>query len=246
MVDIAAVQNLPIPIGDDATFPGDIPRLENGWWPSGGIVDPANDSGIMNWQSALLAERTEWLKHRLGGIGGAVGAVADLDALAVSGLFAYTSGATGNPAAGTAGRVTHTEGDVNASQMVMTDAGAVFWRTRTGATWGTWSKGWAVTQGGVQSLVSGNGYERLPSGNIIQWGRAGGAANGDYITFPIAFPNEVYGVTLGDRGLNTTAANAHILGYDEFTLTLAGFDISVFLHDGTASSSGYTFIAIGR
>lgn len=60
MVDLASVQYLP----EIDSYPAKIPRLEDGWWPTGGLVDPANDSGLMNWQAQLLAQRTKFLYQR--------------------------------------------------------------------------------------------------------------------------------------------------------------------------------------
>lgn len=37
--------------------------------------------------------------------------------------------------------------------------------------------------------LSTNGYQKLPSGLIIQWGRASVATNGSAITLPVAYPN---------------------------------------------------------
>ncbi|MBI1495406.1 hypothetical protein [Halocynthiibacter styelae] len=58
MVDVASLSYLP----EAAGFPAQIPQLEDGFWPTGGPVDPANDSGIMNWQAQLLASRTRFNK----------------------------------------------------------------------------------------------------------------------------------------------------------------------------------------
>ena len=60
MVDLASVQYLP----ENDSWPQQIPRLEDGWWPTGGAVDPANDGGLMNWQAQLLAHRTAYLYQR--------------------------------------------------------------------------------------------------------------------------------------------------------------------------------------
>lgn len=76
--------------------------------------------------------------------------------------------------------------------------------------------GWIVTDGSVQlrfsaafgSSLDGNGYQKLPSGLIIQWGGFSGstavnAGNGVYesnqinVTWPIAFPNACLQVITG-------------------------------------------------
>ncbi len=60
MVDLASVNYLP----EVDEYPAAIPQLEDGWWPTGGAVDPAADNGLMNWQAQLLARRTHWLRAR--------------------------------------------------------------------------------------------------------------------------------------------------------------------------------------
>lgn len=65
MVDIAAVQYLPDAGGD--AWPG-VPRIENGWRPTGGAVNPAADEGIANWQAQELARRTARLRDRVDGL----------------------------------------------------------------------------------------------------------------------------------------------------------------------------------
>ncbi len=148
MVDVTNLKYLPVPQGPYATWPDEILRLENGWWPTGGAVDPANDSGIMNWQALLLAERTEFLKHALGGIGDVAFDVASLNTIGRSGLFNYADGVTGNPLAGTGGRVVHFEGESDASQVAVTATGRMFWRGRTAANWSSWAEAMSLTAGG--------------------------------------------------------------------------------------------------
>ena len=63
MVDIVSLNYLP----EAGGWQEQIPRLEDGWWPTGGAVDPANDSGLMNWQAQLLAQRTRFLKAAISG-----------------------------------------------------------------------------------------------------------------------------------------------------------------------------------
>lgn len=68
----------------------------------------------------------------------------------------------------------------------------------------------AAFGGGNQNLTN-NGYQKLPGGLIIQWGRKGaGAAGLDEINFPIIFPNACIG------------ASASI-----FDTTVAGQDLSL-------------------
>lgn len=48
------------------------------------------------------------------------------------------------------------------------------------------------------SMLTAGGYQRLPSGLILQWGLATGGGPNETITYPIAFPNAVFFLTGGD------------------------------------------------
>lgn len=65
--------------------------------------------------------------------------------------------------------------------------------------------------------LNNSGYQRLPSGLIIQWGRGTSNGSGNLaVTFPFAFPNAVRSVVMGN---NTTNG-----GYSTFqSLTSTGF-----------------------
>lgn len=59
------------------------------------------------------------------------------------------------------------------------------------------SGNWFVLGSGnndFKSLLSSNGYQKLPSGLILQWGWGNSTATTQTITFPIAFPNNVLSV----------------------------------------------------
>lgn len=49
---------------------------------------------------------------------------------------------------------------------------------------------------GTNVSLTGNGYQKLPSGLIIQWGTDPESGSDRNINYPIAFPNNVFGVTL--------------------------------------------------
>lgn len=59
MVDTTAV----VPLPETGEWQS-VPRIENGWRPTGGAVNPETDSGIANWQAQVLAVRTKRLKDR--------------------------------------------------------------------------------------------------------------------------------------------------------------------------------------
>ena len=54
MVDLLNVNALP----EAGDWPETVPQLENGWYPTGGVVDPANDEGLLNWPNRELARRS--------------------------------------------------------------------------------------------------------------------------------------------------------------------------------------------
>jgi len=95
-------------------------------------------------------------------------------------------------------------------------------------------------KGGNQLLsTSANGYQRLPGGLIIQWGRCTPRTS---TSFPITFPNGIYAAPVGSwqtpvgsaRGIECTA-----LSSSAFTLREAG--------DGAITTGlSITWIAIGH
>lgn len=60
MVDVTAITYLP-----ETSAWSPVPRLEDGFWPTGGPVAPEKDSGLMNWQAQVLAARTKYLRDRV-------------------------------------------------------------------------------------------------------------------------------------------------------------------------------------
>lgn len=111
--------------------------------------------------------------------------------------------------------------------------------------------GWFGISGSVTLLASsssflssltGNGYQRLPSGLIIQWGTSGAVAAGAQVnvTLPITFPNAIFSVTGTPVGasVNSNAGGVGIaasLG----ALTIYNWGSSI------AYSAGVRWIAIG-
>lgn len=90
MVDINTMSYLP----ETATFHTQIPQLEDGFWPTGGVVDPANDSGIMNWQALLLGDRTAYLLAQIVALQTAMGNI-DVSAQINAAIAALINGAPG-------------------------------------------------------------------------------------------------------------------------------------------------------
>lgn len=191
MVNIAALNYLPQTVQWEAQ----IPRLEDGWWPSGGAVDPAADSGLMNWQAQLLGNRTAFLKSVIDGAGIGLSAgllVGNLDTITLTGTYRAAAGVTGAPVAGTAFTVEHRAGatTAEATQEAWALGSDRAWsRRRVGSAWLPWREQVAVTDALFGAVLSGSGYQRLPSGLIMQWGAAAAPANGSVtVTLPITFP----------------------------------------------------------
>ena len=90
------------------------------------------------------------------------------------------------------------------------------------------------------ALLAANGYQKLPSGLILQWGAAGAITNGGNVTvtLPIAFPTGAF-MSIAGAGL-ASAANA-VLGVQ----VLSPSQIRIF-NGGTATSADSPWIAIGR
>lgn len=91
-----------------------------------------------------------------------------------------------------------------------------------------------------------SGYQKLPSGLIIQWGRRTiGDPNGDYfgtIYFPIAFPNSTFLVNVA---LYSYAGNAFDASAAVTVQALTGFDFTVQEWSGINQSIDVVYIAIG-
>ena len=67
-----------------------------------------------------------------------------------------------------------------------------------------------ATEQGYSHLINQSGWERLPSGLIIQWGKTPVIhdENTTNIVFPIAFPNKVLNVQLTENQMRTIESNA--------------------------------------
>lgn len=71
---------------------------------------------------------------------------------------------------------------------------------------------------GFGSSINSIGYQKLPSGLIIQWGAnvAGSTSAGAQVNFPIAFPNACLQVVASDSGLNVFSygtTNYSVIGF---------------------------------
>lgn len=108
------------------------------------------------------------------------------------------------------------------------------------------STSWYVVGGSVAlksamvfgSLLLAGGYQKLPSGLIIQWGTATGNATANTaspVTFPIAFPNSCLSIATNVANNNTTAITAAA-----YAKTVSGFTSYCSL-----ANVQFNYIAIG-
>lgn len=102
----------------------------------------------------------------------------------------------------------------------------------------------AVNLGQFPSSLSVNGYKKVPDPNspsgylIYQWGYASiPTGNGDYVAFPIAFPNAVLSIVSTDGG-----AGCHATGHDNIVTT--GFKAYGQINS-TYTGTAYVYQAIG-
>ncbi|HCB1455583.1 TPA: hypothetical protein MYP51_002188 [Citrobacter farmeri] len=57
--------------------------------------------------------------------------------------------------------------------------------------------------------LNNSGYQKLPGGLIIQWGRETIPAGGIFVNFPIPFPNIVFSIALGAAGDSSAIITAN-------------------------------------
>ncbi len=86
-----------------------------------------------------------------------------------------------------------------------------------------------------------NGVQPLPSGWLFQWGSVTTSASNDVgVTFPLAFPNNAYAVTLG----NVTGSGGFFNGFN--TLNKLGFQAASWVNNTTRGSTVVNWMAIGN
>lgn len=142
MVNLATVNYLP----ELQQYEAQIPRLEDGWWPTGGAVNPAADSGLMNWQASLLANRTAFLKKVIddSGLGAAAVPLVTLNAAAarITGSYRFASTDANTPASGVAGTVQVIAASAAAVNQIARDSNSTQMWTRfwNGTVWSAWAE----------------------------------------------------------------------------------------------------------
>jgi hypothetical protein len=110
--------------------------------------------------------------------------------------------------------------------------------------------GWYVASytGTFAASIGASGYQKLPSGLIIQWGAASTTSGNANMTFPIAFPNACRSVVAIESGAaGWSASNTTIYGI--YNATPAGFGVKSFTNIGGSqgpSSGNFYWQAIGN
>ncbi len=77
----------------------------------------------------------------------------------------------------------------------------------------------AVSNLGFTTSAGTNGYVKLPGGIIIQWGQSISSSNPRTVTFPLAFPNNCYSVTVTSLVSNNSIQEASAYSKTGFTLS---------------------------
>ncbi|GMB00447.1 hypothetical protein [Pelosinus sp. IPA-1] len=89
------------------------------------------------------------------------------------------------------------------------------------------------------SSITGNGYQKLPSGLILQWGTAA-IVSGGAVTYPIAFPNGVYWfVPAVTAVINFNSAYAS-------AAAAPGLASTIVYHGGGTTPYNISWMAIGK
>lgn len=204
---------------------------------------------------------TEFIKRAMGGLRGIVGkaaagalGVADVGMLVeINAAVALTLPAANTVPAGegfllhstiagasavrAGADVIYTGVGANSVSSLAINRGEHLWLLSNGA------NGWYIG-GGSAALsfadcfggsVASPGWQKLPSGLILQWGNNSFSTGGSAITFPIAFPNSLYGIMLGQGG----NGGGYIFSQSQ---TLSGF--SGYVSAGTTTT--HWWLAVGR
>lgn len=103
--------------------------------------------------------------------------------------------------------------------------------------------------GGFQGLLASSGYQKLPTGTIIQYGSgvtSGGAAT---VTFPLSFPSVCRSIVVQETGANGWSTTSMFV-YGSSVITTTGCTIKSLHWNGSgfdATTAGnFNWIAIGQ
>ncbi|MGA7509492.1 MAG: phage tail protein [Erwinia billingiae] len=106
-----------------------------------------------------------------------------------------------------------------AQEFIRFDTGAAYRRVYDAArnTWTTWYRDTNMVD--FTASLGANGWQKLPSGLILQWGGSGLTGASRPTTFPIAFPNACVRIFVGDGGWDATNSAKSTWGFSNKTNT---------------------------
>ena len=202
----------------------------------GGAPNVGTGAGMSNIPHLQLANRTAFLKKVIDdtGLGAAAVPLVTLNSAAarLTGSYRFASGDANTPASGVAGTVEVIAASASAvNQMAFDSASSrMFTRFWNGTVWSAWSEIWRTT-GAAESLAT-NGWQRLPSGLILQWGQittgsdVSGAAKLTITgTLPITFPTGSFQIvgTLQDGGAGGAAITSSSVALSTYEFIVEEF-----------------------
>jgi len=124
----------------------------------------------------------------------------------------------------------------------MNEAGLMYTNTCTNGTWSGWIQ--MATDAFVQAVANPgaslgtDGYQKFPSGLIVQWGNFYAGSSYTTVNFPIVFPNLVLNIiTSPYKGPNASANPGYV--YNDFTASNTSF------YYFTGGVGGVTWLAVG-
>ncbi|WP_176218417.1 gp53-like domain-containing protein [Chromobacterium haemolyticum] len=116
-------------------------------------------------------------------------------------------------------------GNSNSANSYVMEPGTFAVFTSDTSAGGGWHMGLRTAQlgltGAFGSSLASNGYQRLPSGLIIQWGARNSTASTDTLTLPLAFPNAALQAYVTDSGNGRVAFGASFASTSTVTVYCA-------------------------
>ena len=216
----------------------------------GGVPNVGTGAGMSNIPHLQLANRTAFLKKVIddAGLGAAAVPLVTLNAAAarLTGSYRFASTDANTPASGVAGTLEVIAASANAvNQLAMDSASTRMWtRFWNGTVWSAWAEIWRTT-GTSENLGGVNGWQRLPSGLILNWCEGTSDASGVMtLTLPQAFTSIILGGMANEANPSGWAANTvTVWGFDRFTSSLTQAVARIRNINGTAGpvvASGIT------
>lgn len=180
-----------------AAWPAGIYQIETTDPVLGGVPNPATGAGMSNIPHLQLAQRSQVLKGitDAAGLGAAAVPLVTLNSAAarLTGTYRFTNADAATPATGVSGTVQVIAASATAVNQIAHDSAANRSWTRfwNGTVWSTWKLVWGAV--GTTELLAAQGWQRLPSGQLEQWGSGTADSNGRVaVTFPTAFATATY------------------------------------------------------